>query len=278
MGDAVSSSVDAALKLIRETSLLLKEENFILASPEDAQYFRDQFKKNPTPVSLKSEPNNFRLQNLSPPPSQTKKTTVPVERLAPKPMIDQPLLKKVTPSWRQEMDLSLEEKFDASPFKKLFAKVAPEIPVLDKIPSDAMAKKIANRWKTRNQTAPISILHYSEPPEQKALLEEIATALDVYFGPARLISAEAIEKEKQWKDFLSVPELRLVIVCDYTLWQLSDLMHHYKEIPAQGIRTLGKIPLFLFPDLSLYLKDPLLKRSLWKALCRTHSQVIETPS
>jgi hypothetical protein len=45
-------------------------------------------------------------------------------------------------------------------------------------------------------------------------------------------------------------------------------MHFYKETPAQGTRTLGNIPLFLLPDLSLYLKDPLLKRSLWKALYR----------
>jgi len=60
--------------------------------------------------------------------------------------------------------------------------------------------------------------------------------------------------------------LKLIIVCDYTLWQLPNLMQFYKETPAQKTRQLGEKSLFLLPDLSLYLKDPLLKRSLWKAL------------
>jgi hypothetical protein len=65
--------------------------------------------------------------------------------------------------------------------------------------------------------------------------------------------------------------LKWVIVCDYSLWQLRGLMQFYKETPAQGTRMLGNVPIFLLPDLSLYLKDPLLKRSLWKALCQKFS-------
>ncbi|MES2273555.1 MAG: hypothetical protein V4487_05150, partial [Chlamydiota bacterium] len=130
------------------------------------------------------------------------------------------------------------------------------------------ARKIASRWKTKNKTAPISLLSFQEPPEQKALLEQIALALDVCFGPARLIHAETVEKENQWEAFLSVPDLKIAIVCDYSLWQMKGLMHFYKENPTAGTRQLGSTPVFLLPDLSLYLKDPLLKRSLWKALCQ----------
>ena len=63
-----------------------------------------------------------------------------------------------------------------------------------------------------------------------------------------------------------------MIACDYTVWQLHDLFRYYKENPEKQIRTLKEIPLFLLPDLTLYLKDPLLKRSLWKAIwkvCRS---------
>ncbi|HSX25540.1 MAG TPA: hypothetical protein VLE89_00860 [Chlamydiales bacterium] len=153
-------------------------------------------------------------------------------------------------------------------FNSLFSKIAPELPVIAEIPSDANAKKISTRWKTKNQSSPISLLSFQEPAAQKTLLEEVAKALDVYFGGARLVQAEGIEKEKQWEAFLSTAGLKIVIVCDYTLWQLNGLMAFYKENPTQGIRTLGGISLFLLPDLSLYLKDPLLKRSLWKALCQ----------
>jgi len=144
----------------------------------------------------------------------------------------------------------------------------PGYPVIDAIPSDAIAIKIAERWKTKNKTAPISILSLHEPPEQRALLEQVAKALDVTFGSARVINAEPIEKEKQWDAFLSVPDLKIVVACDYTLWQLNSLMGSYKENPTQGSRSLNGVSLFLLPDLSLYLKDPLLKRSLWKALCQ----------
>ena len=112
---------------------------------------------------------------------------------------------------------------------------------------------------------------FQEPAEQRIFLEQIAKALDIYFGPAKIVQAEGIEKEKQWGAFLSVADLKMVVVCDYTLWQLNALLQFYKETQAQGSRLLGTVPVFLLPDLSLYLKDPLLKRSLWRAFCQKFS-------
>jgi hypothetical protein len=146
--------------------------------------------------------------------------------------------------------------------------VAPTLSWVEQIPSDHEAKRIADRWKTKGQSAPLSILVFQEPPAHRALLGAIADALDAHFGPARLVSAEQIEAEKRWDQFLSADGLKWIVVCDYTLWQLHALMAYYTEIPAQHVRKLGNIPVFLLPDLSLYLKDPQLKRSLWKALCQ----------
>lgn len=208
-----------------------------------------------TPIEHKSEV-------FAPPP----KPMIAVEKTAlPKP----PIAKAESTS--ELSALPPRPKLDFSLVRNVLSVVAPELAILNEIPNDEMARKVSQRWKTKNQTAPISVLCYQEPPEQRALLEGIVSALDVCFGPAKLIFAEPIEKEKQWETFLGVAELKMVIVCDYTLWQLHGLMQSYKEIPSQGVRTLGNVPLFLLPDLSLYLKDPLLKRSLWKALCQKFS-------
>lgn len=245
--------------IIRDTLELLKDESIILASPEDALYFRTTtIRKTPKPepcVLRKPLPEKI----IAPPP----KPIVVSEPVPPKPVVV-PETPPILPSWRSEQPLPIET-INTSSLKALYQKLFPQLPVIQTIPSDAQAKKIANRWKTKNQAAPISILYFSEPGPQKELLIAITTAIDVYFGPARLIHAEAIEKEKQWETFLSSSELKLVIACDYTLWQLTDLMQHFKESPN---RTLKNIPLFLLPDLSLYLKDPSLKRSLWKAIQR----------
>lgn len=248
--------------LIRDLLIYLKEDFDapIYASLEDASYFR------------KTEIGRIPEKIASPPPPPSppqKKETVaqpppPVVHREPEKAIPNP--KPAAIQAKEEEPQPLPTDF--SSLRELLQKIAPGFPILDTIPSDAVAKKISTRWKTKNQTVPISILSFQEPPAQRALLEQIAKALDVYFGPARLVQAESIEKEKQWETFLSVPELKMMIICDYSLWQMGHLMQFYKEIPAAATRTLGSVPLFLLPDLSLYLKDPLLKRSLWKALCQ----------
>jgi hypothetical protein len=226
---------------------------YVLASQEDADFFRSLAKK---PQAPKPAPPVA----LPPPPAPKKVVAEP----PPKPVAPPPAPVAIA----EPVEIPVT---DFASVRNVLSVVAPELAILNEIPNDGIAKKIAERWKTKNQSAPISVLVYQEPPEQKALLEGIAKALDVYFGPAKIVSAEAIEKEKQWEAFLSVADLKMVIVCDYTLWQLHNLMHFYKETPAQSTRMVGNVPLFLLPDMSLYLKDPLLKRSLWKALCQKFS-------
>jgi hypothetical protein len=261
------------LNLIHETRHLLEEEGAILASPEDAAYFRTKASAKAIPhaktfcppkeekqrgesirdhhnhskISEKPNPNILLQQSTSPnvaPPTEQKTEIEPIKKQAPSPQLL------------------------FSQLRTIIAHIAPALPIINQIPSDEKGRKISTRWKTKNQSAPISILSAGELPEHKAFLEEVSLALDVYFGPAKSIDAETIEKEKQWESFLSAEGLKLIVICDFTLWQLPHLMQFYKETPQSNSRTLGKTPLFLLPDLSLYLKDPQLKRSLWKALCQ----------
>lgn len=266
----MSFPIAEALSLIDGTLLLLKDETAILASPEDAAYFRTQKAKPiqpalyPVPIGLLSP---LKLE-VSPP---SHPLFVPIVEIAapPPPKVEEKPKAVPQQSIQPFNDPPARILQGAvSPIRSILAKIAPELAILDKIPNDAMAKQISSRWKTKNQSAPISILTSGELPQHKALLAEIATALDVYFGPARLVEADGIEKEKQWGAFLSTDGLKLVVACDSTLWQLHYLRQFYKEHPSQGTRSLGNASVLLLPDLSLYFKDPLLKRSLWKALCQ----------
>ncbi len=243
----------------------LKEHpDAVFATPEDANYFRNAKRK-----MQNAKPKEEVSENAE---RRTLKAEVKKEEASGNAKCK---MQNAKPK-EEEAKAALKEepvrvRVDLSSVRAVLASVAPELAILEEIPSDGMARKISERWKTKNQTAPISVLSYQEPAGQRELLEGVATALDVCFGPARLVNAEAIEKEKQWEMFLGVEGLKMIVVCDYSLWQLGGLMKFYRETPAQGVRMLGNVPIFLLPDLSLYLKDPLLKRSLWKALCQKFS-------
>lgn len=247
-----------ALDIIRDLRQHLTHA--VLASPEDASYFRTLYKKKSSEEKI---PDPIPAKPTRTPP---KPAPVPIQPAVSAPPLPAPAPQKLPAPVPQPLE---KKKENLTSFFNLLGTLAPHFPLLKEIPSDERAKKIANRWKTKNQSAPISILSFSEPTEHKQLLEQITCAIDIYYGPARLLSVESIEKEKQWEAFLSVKDLKLILCCDYTLWQLNDLMRHFKEIPTSGKRLLGQVPLFLLPDLTLYLKDPSLKRSLWKALCQT---------
>jgi hypothetical protein len=257
-----------------------------LSDPADCEFFRQKFKESlvrkeaaPPRLVERQAPKQYtpptprEMQAAEPlkPPSRepVKETpiaspTASVVQAAPAPK-PPPVESKVTPTHLVQDSLQWPV-LSLGKWKTVMSKVAPELHILSEVPSDAIARKIASRWKTKNLSAPITILSYQEIPEQKALLEQITLALDVHFCPAKLVSAETIEKDQQWETFLSVDELRLIITCDYTLWQMPGLLKFYKESPSR--RQIGEKDLFLLPDLSLYFKDPLLKRSLWKALCQ----------
>lgn len=307
MGSLLVPSLPA---LIQELKLLLEESPIILASPEDADFFRMHAKKKiaNVPPPILSKPKNLNQEALAPlsvkieqnnlssitqtPPSLPENTATPMidavilssknrapfaaqaETPTPKPIakVEMPPSKSIMPVQTQTLPSRGVGGIDKG-MLSLVKKTMPNLAILEEIPSDLAAKRIANRWQTKNQCAPISVLLGAELPEYKIFLQDLAIALDLHFGPAKIVEAEKIEQERQWASFLSTEELKLIIICDATLWQLHHLRQLYKENPAQESRTLGNIPLFLLPDLSLYFKDPLLKKSLWKALCQKNQQI-----
>ena len=149
---------------------------------------------------------------------------------------------------------------DLSEIRNLIQKEFPQLALLEQPPSDAIAKQQMSQWKLDNEPPAVMILTFNETDKPLELLKNIAKAIQLTIGTVKLISAEAIEREKGWVSLQS-PELRLVITSDYGIYSLTELMKHYKEDARRNRRFLDAVPLLLLPDLSVYMKEPLLKPS-----------------
>jgi hypothetical protein len=277
-----SSWHDEALQLIRAAKDLLREEKIILADPVDCNYFRDLYRashnkpesnknlpKPPNPI-LQIEPSAgvvpSKVDNLihlhADDGKKCENTQLQTEKGNVKKCED------TQPQVEKQVSSRPVAEGDLIAMRKIVSQAIPHLKFLAQIPDDTKAQHVACRWKTRNQSAPVSVLCFNEPAIQRTFLSNIAAAINIYFEPTRLIHVETIEKENQWEVFLSVPDLKLVIICDSTLWQMPNLLKWMREIPNRAERFLFNTPLLLLPDLTLYLKDPQLKRSLWKTLCQ----------
>jgi hypothetical protein len=154
---------------------------------------------------------------------------------------------------------------DLSDIKNTVQKIFPDLNIVNSL-DDKIAKQKAKKYKLKNIASPITILAYKENERHYRFLEKIATALDVYFYPTKVVSAYNLEKENRWNDFLSENDILLIIASDYTIFELANLRTYYKENPIKGEKYLKNRALFLLPDISLYFKEPTLKASLFKAL------------
>lgn len=150
--------------------------------------------------------------------------------------------------------------------KTLFREKFPAHPLAEVPPSDEAAKVLLQKKKKKETDHEILLLSFNEPPQQTLFLQNLARALEIRCGSTHIVSAFNSEKENLWTALLNGKTLKLIIACDYALYELKQLMSYYKESPG-AFRYLNNIPLLLISDLSLYLKEPKLKPSLWKAIC-----------
>lgn len=148
--------------------------------------------------------------------------------------------------------------------RKILKEIAPELYLHEKPLNDFKAKRIKEAWKEKRGTPAIPILfqgmHY------RKFVERIAKAVDTVYGSCRIVEITA---GKKWDLFLEAEGLKLIIAPDLFIFGNKELLPFYQETPQQKVRKLGNIPLLLLPDLSLYYKDPYLKRSLWNVICNT---------
>jgi hypothetical protein len=149
--------------------------------------------------------------------------------------------------------------------KGVIGQIAPGLRVVEKIPSDEKAKKIAETWKEQEQVAEITFLLLQEGVKERAFLQELVKAVNLVIKPAKLLDGRRLEEEKKWDLFLKTSELKWIFASS-GLPQWPELLRYYREIPAAGSHFLGEKPLHFLAPISTYFKTPLLKRSLWQKL------------
>lgn len=103
----------------------------------------------------------------------------------------------------------------------------------------------------------IAILSFSDLPSHRLFLSMLETAIRLRFGKnVKVVNQTGWEKAK------------LVIAPDYGIWGDPLLSKQYQEGEKAGQNFLGQTPLFILTDIALYMREPKLKKSLWKALCQ----------
>ena len=151
--------------------------------------------------------------------------------------------------------------------RAIFKEMLPDFYLYEKPLTDKKAKRIKEAFKQTFETPSIPIL--SSGKIHHGFLNNIAKALTILFAPSKVMDLTEIEKEKKWDLFLASPKLKLILAPDTLIFSSKQLLSFYRENSHQKTHFLHQTPLFLLPDLSLYLKNPPLKRLLWDKLCQT---------
>ena len=228
----------AYLSLIDDTLSYLKG----LLPQEEARPLPRPKKEAPKPPP--PTPKKEILKTTAPPPTFVK---------SEEKKHDDPSIKLETPS--------TPTKEPTETLRKILFGIDPELYLHDKPPSDARVKRIKEAWKEKRDTPTITILFQGRA--YRPFVMNIAKAIDITFATCRIVE---VETGKKWDLFLDSPNLKFIIAPDHLIFSTKELLSFYKENPQEKVRYLGKIPLLLLPDLSLYYKDPYLKRSLWNVI------------
>lgn len=158
---------------------------------------------------------------------------------------------------------------DFNDLKKIIAERYPNQPLKDKLPCDAHAKAIKDEWQKEILIPSVLILSFTDLPQHLDFLNSLAMAIGKQLAPASVFSADRLENDKGWESILSKDSLRLIIASGHSLNSNKELMKHHREAPKEAKHYLGKIPLFLLADISVYIKNPRLKIPLWADLKKT---------
>lgn len=238
-------------KLVQDTRKFIQD----LEDPSKVLLTSHSF---PPPVHPQRQPAETIPRPLPPPPQKESYSKVQTTA-APKPLVQ-----------KVEAQQTAAPKPIVSPprntaMKELMAQVAPQIKIIDEIPSDTDAKKIAEGWKEGQLVAEVTLLSFNEPENERRLLFNLASAINTRLRPARLIDGRRIELEQKWNLLLGNKGIRIVLASP-NFSSSSGLMQHYKELPATDEKFLGEKPFFILAPLSTYLKNPTYKISLWHKL------------
>jgi hypothetical protein len=226
---------DPLRELIRDTLFYVKDPLFpkqtLLVTAEEASFFQ-----RPSPPSKPSLPADPVPEPKKPP------------ALVPAPLKE------------------LLHKSDFSQIKKILLEMVPTIQLIDEIPADSSAKRVASAWTEKISNVDVILLACQKDADTLEFLKTLGKAIDQHLARAKILLAEKFEMENRWDLLVQKNTFRLVIASEGML-KLPKLMQFYKEFPARAQYFLDALPLLpLFPA-ALY-KSVEHKALLWKTLCQ----------
>jgi hypothetical protein len=150
--------------------------------------------------------------------------------------------------------------------RQMVAKILPDMPLTSAIPDDGIAKKRAHLYQEKHLAAKVLVLSLGETGPALQFLQNVTKAIDTLLAPARLIEMRKIERENTWELTLNSPSLQLVLTPPFTAWKNLTLARFYRENPSSKTHFLRETSLLFLQPIASYLKNPDLKRELWKSL------------
>lgn len=178
---------------------------------------------------------------------------------------EKPVEIQVAPSSSKEQrPLSLPpDPQPQSPIKQMLQKAAPGVKIVEQVPDDGEAKRIAESWREKVSDVDAVLLLCDTGEETVDFLKGLAKAVDQHLAKTKIIAAERLEREKRWDIFLK-NSFRFIIATEGSQ-KLPELMRFYKQ--NNGQMYLDKTPLLILSSASVY-KSLEHKAQLWKTLCQ----------
>lgn len=213
--------------------------------------------RSPTSERAAASPNT--------PPPATEKTSLPA-----------PETIKETKS---NMAFALEapaayEAVDFKDIRKILSECRPGFKIVDNIPESTHVNRIGTDLKEIPSALRAIIISFDQTDSRHlAFLENLGLAIRTCEVNCKIVNAKAIEVNHGWEPLLKANGLRFIIASSDKIEAFPELKKYYSKTTQSPGHVLGSTPLILLPEISLYFKNPSLKRELWKAIQELTSRV-----
>jgi hypothetical protein len=237
-------------------------------------FLKDPLQSKQTLFSSAEEVEFFRVKTARQIPAPVEVVNVPIRAPIGREPIREPIAKKpvLAPVVAEEKPSPppvKTERTATTPFAQIktsLQRIAPHLCLIDEVPDDTVAKKVASSWKEKIPDVDVVLLACHMDSETLEFLKNLGKAIDTHLAKAKIIPADKLEKEGRWDVFLQKNSFRL-IVASHGMQELKGLMSFYHAIPSQSRVFLDKIPLLALSEAAVY-KSIDHKASLWKTLCQ----------
>jgi hypothetical protein len=213
-------------------------------------------------LSIKKEITPIKKQDPIPEIKNTTSLVEHTEKKEEEPLKIKEILKSEFIS-NEKIDIPKTNFSDVENILKKISNIELTPPINDKV-----AKEVLNKHKYKDQISPILILAYTEDENSFKFLQKLSIAISNYFRDCKIIKAYDIEKKDSWNSILDKSLIKHIITSDYAIYEMKNLKKYFLENEKKE-KYLNEIPLLLLPDISLYLKEPMLKKSLFNMLKKT---------